>query len=65
MLSWLLRFLVCALVIVIVVYVCNLLLGMVQLPYPAYIIILLIIAVGCVVVAARYLGMPPSGDGPP
>ncbi len=64
MLSWLLRFLVCALVVVIVVYVCHLLLGLIELPYPAYIIILLIIAVGCVIVVARYLGMPPSAGGP-
>ncbi len=64
MLNWLFKFLLCALAVVIVVYVCNLLLGMITLPYPAYIIILLIIAVGCILVVARYLGMPPSGGGP-
>jgi hypothetical protein len=61
MLNWLFRFLVCALVVVIVIFVCHLLLGMVALPYPAYVIVLLIIAVGCVIVVARYLGMPPTG----
>lgn len=63
MLNWLLRFLICALVIVVVVYVCHLLLGMVALPEPARIIIILILAVVCLIAVARYLGMPPSGGG--
>ncbi len=65
MLTWLFKFLLCALAIVIVVFVCNLLLGMLSLPYPAYIIILLIIGVGCLIVVARYLGMPPTSGGNP
>ncbi len=65
MLTWLFKFLICALAVVIVVYVCTLLLGMLSLPYPAYIIILLIIAVGCCIVVGRYLGMPPGGGSGP
>jgi hypothetical protein len=62
-LSWLLRFLLCALVIVVVVYVCQLLLAMVALPDPVRIILLLIIAVACLIAVVRYLGYPP-GSGP-
>lgn len=65
MLNWLLRFLVCALVVVVVVYVCHLLVGMITLPEPARVIILLIIAVMCIIAVVRYLGMPPTGKGPP
>lgn len=64
MLSWLLRFLICALVVVVVVYVCHLLIGMVTLPEPARIIILLIIVVACLIAASRYLGMPPGAGEP-
>lgn len=60
MLNWLLKFLVCALVIVVVVYVVHLLIGMVLIPDPARILILLIIAVMCVIAVVRYLGMPPG-----
>jgi hypothetical protein len=62
-LSWLLRFLICALVIVVVVYVCGLLIALVALPEPARVIILLIIAVACLIAVVRYLGYPP-GSGP-
>lgn len=61
MLNWLFRFLCCALAVVIVVYVCQLLLGMVALPEPARMIVLLIIAVGVLIVVVRWLGFPPSG----
>jgi hypothetical protein len=63
-LSWLLRFLICAFVVVVVVYVCQLLLAMVALPDPVRIILLLIIAVACLIATLRYLGMPP-GSGTP
>jgi hypothetical protein len=63
-LNWLLRFLVCALVIVIVVYVCHMLLGMISLPDPARIIIMLIIAVAVLIAVVQYLGWPPSTGGP-
>ncbi len=63
MLTWLFKFLICALVVVVVVYVCHLLLSMVALPYPAYIIVMLLIAVGCLIVVARYLGAPPTNGG--
>lgn len=66
MLNWLFRFLVCALVIVVVVYVCNLLLSMIVLPEPARVIVLLIIAVACLIAVVRYLGWPPAaGSGAP
>lgn len=64
MLNWLFRFLICALVVVVVVYVCQLLLGLVALPEPARIIVLLIIAVGCLIAVVRYLGMPPGSEIP-
>lgn len=64
MLKWLLRFLICALVIVVVVYVVNLLIGMVALPDPARILILLILAVVCLIAVIQYIGMPP-GPGEP
>ena len=64
MLNWLLRFLICALVIVVVVYVCNLLIGMIVLPEPARILLLLIVAVACLIAVVRYLGMHP-GQGTP
>ena len=64
MLNWLFRFLICALVVVVVVYVCNLLMGMIALPEPARVIILLIVAVGCLIAIIRYLGMPPGAGEP-
>lgn len=60
MLNWLLKFLLCALAVVVVVYVCRLLLGMILLPEPAGTIVLLIIAVAVVIFVVRYLGWPPS-----
>jgi hypothetical protein len=64
MLNWLLKFLICALVVVVVVYVCHLLINMVTLPEPARVIILLILAVVCLIAVARYLGMPPKSGEP-
>ncbi len=63
MLQWLFRFLICALVLVVVIYVCNMFVGMIVLPEPARMILLLIIAVACLLAALRYLGMPPA-EGP-
>lgn len=65
MFNWLLRFLVCALVILVVIYVTNLLLAEIVLPGSMRVIVLLIIAVVCIIAVVRYLGWPPVSGGPP
>ncbi len=61
MLTWLGKFIICAIAICVVVYVCKLLLAQVALPEPIGTLVLLLIGVGVLIFIVRYLGAPPSG----
>jgi hypothetical protein len=63
-LEWVFKFLICAFCGFVVVYVAKLGLDMLFLPEPANRIAYLILAVGVLIVACRYLGAPPSGGEP-
>jgi membrane-bound acyltransferase YfiQ involved in biofilm formation len=61
-LSWLLRFLVVVLVVMVVAWVVFLLLAMFPaVPEPMRQVIILIIGVSLLIAAVRWLGWPPGG----
>lgn len=64
MLTWLFYFVLAAIGVCIVIYVCKLLLAQIELGEPVRSLVLLLIAIGVLIFIVRYLGMPPMGAGP-